>query len=179
MSHKKKQHPVKNKLTEIYSQVKRKSDELVLFDEMHVTLKVRACDSVEVYESNRNPYSQSETGNKDTEVLYVIDGISFDDSKCENEEVSARVRKVIEELNHGIAVGKSKKYYWNVFYVYKELFQKLVDQEGYSRSENDNHEVLFNYFRGQTVSYKMVPGIFRKNVKPEYVLTFDKIYREL
>lgn len=167
---------------EIYSEVKKRFDKVTLFDEINITLRVKRCDPIEMARSNRNPYAYTDSGDNSDEnrdITYMVLGLDFNAKDCTDDNVKEVVHEAVGKINHEINVGIMQHHFWNVFYVYKELFQLLVDQTGYVRSKSQDGKVLFNYFRGQTVGYDMVPGIFRNNINSEYVTNFDKIYREL
>lgn len=81
------------------------------------------------------------------------------------------IRKYTQLWNSSI---KNKRYPndWQLFYLYKEIFQKLIHNK-----KNSNH---YNYFRGQSDSrYILIPGAFRKNVKTDFLRDFEGIYEEL
>ena len=81
------------------------------------------------------------------------------------------IRKYTQLWNSSIK-NKSYPNDWQLFYLYKEIFQKLIHNK-----KNSNH---YNYFRGQSDSrYILIPGAFRKNVKTDFLRDFEGIYEEL
>lgn len=73
------------------------------------------------------------------------------------------IKKEIEnEIEH---YRKNQLREWNLFYLYKEFFQKLG---------ND-----YNYFRGQSTNWEMLPGVLRKNVSSEFQNQFEVIYQDI
>jgi hypothetical protein len=59
---------------------------------------------------------------------------------------------------------------WQLFYVYKELFQFCI-----SKAKKGS----CNYFRGQSHHYDLVPGILRKNVQNSYRKEFESLYLKI
>lgn len=59
---------------------------------------------------------------------------------------------------------------WKVFYLYKELFQKII---------SDSNIGNFNYFRGQAKNWETIPGIFRTNTSPTFIEEFEQIYKRI
>lgn len=58
---------------------------------------------------------------------------------------------------------------WQLFYLYKELFQRFVDDE----------QQGCNYFRGQSNNHDLVPGILRKTVPNSYRQAFERLYLKI
>ncbi|WP_237697514.1 hypothetical protein [Actinobacillus pleuropneumoniae] len=65
-----------------------------------------------------------------------------------------KVENFINGCNEKLLNTSSSKD-WQLFYLYKELLQFFT----YSNNENKN---VYNYFRGQSHSYSLVPNILRK-----------------
>ena len=59
---------------------------------------------------------------------------------------------------------------WQLFYVYKELFQFCIGKL---------KKGSCNYFRGQSHHYDLVPGILRKNVQNSYRKEFESLYLKI
>lgn len=59
---------------------------------------------------------------------------------------------------------------WKVFYLYKELFQKIA---------SDSSLGIFNYFRGQAKNWDTIPGIFRPDTSESFIEDFEKIYKRI
>lgn len=175
---------------EIYQDVQEKLDNTSLFQDILVKIRVRECTPLELDRSNWSPYSSEEPSEDDdtTKSDYIVLGLDFQgkeedftgDSK--SEDIFNHVKRTVDRINRSIKRDYSKRgrtiYLWNIFYVYKELFQGLVDETGNPLKSNKKGQP-FNYFRGQILNYPMKPGIFRSGIKNEFVTNFDKIYREL
>lgn len=81
------------------------------------------------------------------------------------------LEEYIKSWNESI---KNEKYPndWQLFYLYKEIFQKLI--------HNKDVKQCYNYFRGQSDSrYELIPSAFRSNVKKDFLRDFEGIYEEL
>ncbi|RHK01132.1 FRG domain-containing protein [Enterococcus casseliflavus] len=59
---------------------------------------------------------------------------------------------------------------WKVFYLYKELFQKIASDSSLGK---------FNYFRGQAKNWDTIPGIFRPNTSESFINEFESIYKRI
>lgn len=78
-----------------------------------------------------------------------------------------KLSNLVERCNKSI-IKDGTFYTWQVFYVYKELLQGLLGEE-----------LGFNYFRGQSDNYDLLPGALRKNTNKFYIDEFESIYRKM
>lgn len=98
---------------------------------------------------------------------YRIKNLEFrKDMNLENEEILKKVEKVKNEIENDIVSYRNKNNKeWNLFYLYKEFFQKLDED--------------FNYYRGQCTDWEMLPGIVRENVNTKLRNDFELIYQDV
>lgn len=82
-----------------------------------------------------------------------------------------KVENFINGCNEKLLNTSSSKD-WQLFYLYKELLQFFT----YSNNENKN---VYNYFRGQSHSYSLVPNILRKDVEQTYRNEFENLYLKI
>lgn len=109
---------------------------------------------------------------------YIITGVKLieSDDEVNKEKISKLVNKCnkfIEEdiesspkliYEHGeLDTGTCK-----LFYVYKDLIQGL-----------SGDGLNFNYFRGQSHDYPLLPGALRYKIDSDYIKDFESIYRKL
>lgn len=79
---------------------------------------------------------------------------------------SKAITNLIESCKFSIN-NNSFKDGWQLFYLYKELLQQLICLYG------------FNFFRGQSDNYRLLPGSFRSSPNNEYWHAFENIYHRL
>lgn len=102
---------------------------------------------------------------------YKITKIGIESDGSEDQNRISELTEFVDLLNESLQNGEQFSQ-WQIFYLYKEIFQKLI--------HNKNIEKRYNYFRGQSDSkYLLEPGMFRNNVKREFLRDFDGIYEEL
>ena len=103
--------------------------------------------------------------NGNGERSYKIVGLELDIQ--DDDERKEKLTEFINKCNDSI---KNNKYPrdWQIFYLYKELFQILI-----------NDKIKYNYFRGQSDSYDLLPGILRKNVQNSYRMNFENLYKKI
>lgn len=82
------------------------------------------------------------------------------------DDFSKEICSLIDNENHKI---ENKNEDWNIFYVYKEIFQLLANSKVYK----------FNYFRGQNSNWPLQPGLFRHDLDPNFVRKYDQIYNKI
>lgn len=115
-----------------------------------INLMIKYKKNIALYDNNKRDYSISDI--KITES---------DDYFC-----SGDIKKLIESCKFSIN-NNSFKDGWQLFYLYKELLQQLIRLCG------------FNYFRGQSDNYRLLPGSFRPSSNNEYWQAFENIYHRL
>lgn len=103
--------------------------------------------------------------NGNGERSYKIVGLELDIQ--DDDERKEKLTEFINNCNDSIKMNKYPRD-WQIFYLYKELFQILI---------NDN--IKYNYFRGQSDSYDLLPGILRKNVQNSYRMNFENLYKKI
>ncbi|MGM0125745.1 hypothetical protein IGI37_003146 [Enterococcus sp. AZ194] len=103
-----------------------------------------------------------------TDIEYHIQSFKIDEAKSSSVESNLykRLEKHCAIVNEKIVKHRPMK--WKVFYLYKELFQKIA---------SDKELGNFNYFRGQAKNWVTIPGIFRSNTSSEFLEKFEKIYK--
>lgn len=90
---------------------------------------------------------------------YFIKKISVS-SKDENDPLYKDIQNFVTKN-----IIQNKLENWQIFYSFKALFQYLI------------HDKKFNYFRGQSHNWKLLPGIFRAENK--YREEFENIYKDI
>ncbi|WP_129045122.1 FRG domain-containing protein [Companilactobacillus metriopterae] len=110
-------------------------------------------------------YNNETSGEMDLDFKnYKIEKLKIKSDNPENIDLSELVEKINKEINHNYSKG------WNIFYLYKELFQKLVVDRG---------EGNYNYFRGQSDNWPLRPGLFRGNISEKFLQKFDSVYKDI
>ncbi|WP_294796184.1 FRG domain-containing protein [uncultured Fenollaria sp.] len=97
--------------------------------------------------------------------IYSICDLEFFPSK--NKKSSEFVESVVNNCNITLR-DKVISNGWQVFYLFKELFQTLL-------TGDDG----FNYFRGQSSDYPLLPGLLRDETQDIYKSDFEGNYRKL
>ena len=110
-------------------------------------------------------YTKNIFDNGNGSRLYKIIRLECDYS--EDEDRNKNLKKFIENCNDSIQNNKYPND-WQIFYLYKELFQLLI-----------NDQVKYNYFRGQSGSDDPLPGILRNSVPNSYRANFENLYRKI
>lgn len=105
---------------------------------------------IDMYSDEKRNYSISDINVIDTDNCFYSDNI----------------KKLVEPCKIGIKKNSFKEG-WQLFYLYKELLQQFINVDG------------FNYFRGQSDDYKLLPGSFRLSPNNEFRYAFEEIYRRL
>lgn len=108
-------------------------------------------------------------GDGDNERIYKINSVSLscDDQKIINESNYKHIESFVKKCNDNLD-KKSFPYEWQIFYLYKELFQFFI---------NDSQR--YNFFRGQAHDYPLVPGILRGAVQNSYRNDFESLYSKI
>ena len=101
------------------------------------------------------------SGNRNYNIISVKLVKSND---IENKE---KIEELVNRCNNSINREKNISH-WQVFYLYKELLQTLTG-EGFN----------FNYFRGQSDKYDLLPGALRYSENSDYIRDFEGLYRRL
>ncbi|WP_336832809.1 FRG domain-containing protein [Staphylococcus pseudoxylosus] len=104
---------------------------------------------------------------KGNAASYRIENLELKiDTNFKNKEILKKVEKIKNEIENDInsyRIKNNKE--WNLFYLYKEFFQKLDED--------------FNYYRGQCTDWEMLPGIVRGNVNTKLRNDFELIYQDV
>ena len=100
--------------------------------------------------------------------VYKIQSLQIGEYNEQNDYFS-ELKNFIDLFNN-ILFGNSYPDDWQLFYVYKELFQFCI---GKAKTGS------CNYFRGQSHHYDLVPGILRGNVQNSYRKEFESLYLKI
>lgn len=99
---------------------------------------------------------------------YKIQSLALDRSDAINDNSFKKIEEFVELCNEKLhQQGDSSE--WQLFYLYKELFQQFI---GDSRQG-------CNYFRGQSNNQDLVPGILRDTVSNSYREEFENLYLKI
>lgn len=109
---------------------------------------------------------------------YIITGVKLieSDDEVNKEKISKLVNKCNKFIEDDIESSPKLIYEHGeldtgtckLFYVYKDLIQGL-----------SGDGLNFNYFRGQSHDYSLLPGALRYKVDSDYIKDFESIYRKL
>ena len=101
-----------------------------------------------------------------SERAYKIRSLSLDNRLNDNK--SEEIEKFVDLCNEKLQQQETS-IAWQLFYLYKELFQQFIDegQQG------------CNYFRGQSDNHDLVPGILRNRVSNSYREEFEQLYLKI
>lgn len=109
---------------------------------------------------------------------YIITGVKLieSDDEVNKEKISKLVNKCNKFIEDDIESSPKLIYEHGeldtgtckLFYVYKDLIQGL-----------SGDGLNFNYFRGQSHDYQLLPGALRYKVDSDYIKDFENIYRKL
>lgn len=147
---------------EIYSEVQKRLATVKLFSEAKIKIVVKPQlkqeDATHIELFNLAQYGDFSH--------YHIERLEFENSVSDKQ--FSQVRTVVAEINEMLRTGDIQN--WNIFYLYKELIQKLV---------NDRSQGYFNYFRGQFDDWPLIPSLFRNNTKKSFIATYDRIYSDI
>lgn len=104
---------------------------------------------------------------KGSNVSYQLKNVQIDSSKYGgNKKLLEKIESGIDGLNSKIAAyKKNQKKEWNIFYLYKDIFQILSDE--------------FNYYRGQATNWPMLPGVLRNNIAESFINDFEITYQDI
>ncbi|MBK0029265.1 FRG domain-containing protein [Lactococcus sp. S47] len=105
----------------------------------------------------------------DKERIYRINSLSLG---CDDKDIITTteykdIEDFIKKCNDNLG-KKSYPYEWQIFYLYKELFQFFI---------SDKYN--YNFFRGQAHDYSLVPGILREAVQNSYRNDFENLYLKI
>lgn len=100
--------------------------------------------------------------------VYKIQSLQIGEYNEQNDYFS-ELKNFIDLFNN-ILFGNSYPDDWQLFYVYKELFQFCIGKA---------KKGSCNYFRGQSHHYDLVPGILRGNVQNSYRKEFESLYLKI
>lgn len=137
-------------MLEIYREVLGRLNEVELFDTLDVKLVIR---------------ERNEDDPEKNDRRYFVDHFEIN-TDVDYSEVLKNAKRQIDQLNE-----KLEKDDWNIFYVFKELFQILGNRK--------NNGLGFNYFRGQRDNWKLKPGIARDTVDSDLIDYYDYHYSEM
>lgn len=106
----------------------------------------------------------------DKDLDYRIQNLQINEDKSSDldSELYLALKQHCDLLKEKIVQDLPMK--WKVFYLYKELFQKIISESSIGN---------FNYFRGQAKNWETIPGIFRANTSTSFIEEFDKIYKRI
>ncbi len=97
--------------------------------------------------------------------VYVISSLRTD---SEEQKINKFINDCNKRLQSRIEESNPYSNKWQIFYLYKELFQFFSNE--------------YNYFRGQPHDYPLLPGILRESGKSfdsKYRTDFENVYKEL
>lgn len=134
----------------IYTHIKTVMNNYKLFNDIEITIKITP-------NVSNNPYE-----------FYEIEDISIDDKKSNDLAFNKRITKICDSLRKSMQKDKFHKK-WKIFYLLKELLQLF----------NEEIELNFNYYRGQSQSWLSLPGILRENTNGELVKNFEQEYKRI
>ena len=134
----------------IYTHIKSVMNNYKLFNDIEIKIKITP-------NVSNNPYE-----------FYEIAEITIDDKKSNNLAFNERITKIRDSLNKSMQKDKFHKK-WKIFYLFKEFLQLL----------NEEIELNFNYYRGQSHSWPSLPGILRGNTNGELVKNFEQEYKRI
>lgn len=97
----------------------------------------------------------------DNYIITDIELLSTNDS-----DDAVKIRDLISRCNKLIN-RRSRYYSWQVFYAFKEIIKTLTN------------DLKFNYFRGQSDDFPLLPGALRYANDSVYIENFETIYRKL
>lgn len=108
--------------------------------------------------------------NGSTELNYRIENFCVNKEKCSTTsgEIYESLSHYCEEVNQRIINHYPMQ--WKVFYLYKELFQKLSEILPQQK---------YNYFRGQAKNWETLPGLFRSNTPKLFIEKFEQTYKNI
>lgn len=133
-----------------YQDIKASYKETDYFDVLELKIKIKINDP-----------------GKGSNASYHLLGLEInDDNYSKKDSKVTHVKNRIKDLNEKITTYRAnQKKEWNLFYLYKEIFQILSDD--------------FNYYRGQATDWDMLPGVLRSNTNDSYIKNFEVIYQEI
>lgn len=97
--------------------------------------------------------------------LYKIQSLTVEGNG--STEKFQEIQETIDEYNKRLRQEEGDPREWQIFYLYKELFQCFISK------------YKFNYFRGQSGNYNLVPGILRQDVHNTYRSGFESLYLKI
>lgn len=146
---------------EIYSEVQTRLPSVKLFFDAEINIVVKPCLKREKGQLGLENLAQF--GDFDE---YHIEKLTYESTQ--SGAAFVRVSEAVVAINKMLVDNDIQN--WNIFYLYKELIQRLV---------KDRSEGFFNYFRGQFDNWPLVPSLFRENTKKSFIETFDHIYSDI
>lgn len=130
---------------EIYQEIKERINSVKLFNNYSIDI---------IVDSNSD----------DDRRKYKVRKLEFHSDV--SDEFSNEILSLIKNENQKIEKADKS---WNIFYVYKEIFQLLVNSKIYK----------FNYFRGQNGDWELKPGLFRPGLNANFIKNYDQIYNKI
>lgn len=124
------------------------------------TIEIKYVPSINLINKHRKNFALYDNEKRDYSIS-DIKIIESDDYFCSDD-----IKNLIKSCKISIN-DNSFKDGWQLFYLYKELLQQLIRLYG------------FNYFRGQSDNYRLLPGSFRPSTNNEYWHAFENIYHRL
>jgi len=148
---------------EIYDEVQTRLKDIPLFTEAEIKIVVKP----DLRETSDNQIALTNLAQYGDFDHYHIEKLVYFPS-TDPEAAFEQVAQTVETINQDLAHGKIEN--WHIFYLYKELIQKLVQ---------DRSEGYFNYFRGQFDDWPLIPSLFRGNTKKSFISSYDRIYNDI
>ena len=108
----------------------------------------------------KNIYSEN-----DEDRSYMLTGVRLISSNSES--ISKILKTIVSSCDRAVKTEVQPNG-WQVFYLYKEIFQSLI-----------NRDRGFNFFRGQSHDYSLLPGIMRDGVAKSSISYFETIYHKM
>lgn len=135
---------------EIYGEIKQRLNSVELFDVLEINIKIKP------------KFSGDDTSHVNG---YEIKAVMCNSLPANAADWMKLVQRQIQRINKRVTKNNN----WNIFYVYKELFQIITEKSF----------VRFNYFRGQNKDWDLKPGIFRDDLDDAFVNNYDQIYEDI
>ncbi|VDG17551.1 hypothetical protein [Lactobacillus brevis] [Lactiplantibacillus mudanjiangensis] len=146
---------------EIYPEVLSRLGNIQLFKTVPLTIVIEPV----VYDFDDDVQELATYVNQ-SPLGYLIETLKCDIPKeLANVAPFDRLKKIVDDIKQRLLDRE-----WNIFYLYKELIQQLV------QSEDD---VNFNYFRGQFDKWPLEPSLFRTDTKQKFQQNYDNIYSNI
>lgn len=132
-----------------YSDVEDSYKENLYFDLINIIINIKV----------KNPQSGRNQ-------IYKIKKVKCNYDNGTNNDLKKKVEGIVNDINTKMNFDISKyQNNWSLFYLYKEILQKL------------NRD--YNFSRGQCTDWPMLPGLIRKNTNDELKNNFELNYKDI